>query len=75
MEQSGRTLHVSDDALEKIVEEGYSLAYGARFLKRLIDERVKLPVSQQWADGRAFAVTVSPDGSIAVGTRHPVAAA
>ena len=75
MEKSGRTLHVSDDALEKIVEEGYSLAYGARFLKRLIDERVKLPVSQQWADGRAFEVTVDADGAIAVGTRHPVAAA
>ena len=25
--------------------QGYSLAFGARFLKRMIDERIKLPIS------------------------------
>ena len=29
-------------------EEGHSLAYGARFLKRVIDERIKLPISEHW---------------------------
>ena len=31
--------------------DGYSLAYGARFLKRVIDERIKLPISQRWTRG------------------------
>ena len=35
--RSGRTLTVTPDALEQLVHEGYSLAYGARFLKRVIE--------------------------------------
>ena len=66
LEKNGRSLHVSDEALERIVEEGYSIAYGARFLKRLIEERVKLPISEIWASGRDFSVVVAEDGSLAV---------
>ena len=51
MSESGRTLSVTPAALEEIVAEGYSLAYGARFLKRVIDSRIKLPVSQRWTAG------------------------
>ena len=54
---------------------GYSLAYGARFLKRLIDERVKLPVSQQWAGARDVDVTVGSDGAIVVAASQPAAMA
>src|SRR5687767_12365437 len=72
MTHSGRTLHVGDDALEKLVEEGYSLAYGARFLKRVIEDRVKLPISQQWTTGRDFSVELAPDGSVAVACREPM---
>src|SRR5690606_19101880 len=43
-----KTLTVEPEALEKIVADGYSLAYGARFLKRVIDDRLKLPLSQRW---------------------------
>jgi ATP-dependent Clp protease ATP-binding subunit ClpA len=75
MERSGRSLHVSDEAVEKLVEEGYSLAYGARFLKRVIEERVKLPISQQWVNGRDFVVDVAADGSVAVTCRQPMAVA
>ena len=39
-----------------IVSQGYSLAFGARFLKRFIDEHVKLPISQQWKEGSHFDV-------------------
>ncbi len=66
LEKSGRSLMVSDEALEKIVEDGYSIAYGARFLKRLIEERVKLPISELWGSGRDFSVGLAADGSIAV---------
>ena len=45
-------------ALEQIVAEGYSLAYGARFLKRVIESKIKLPISQQWAEGHSFTADV-----------------
>src|SRR6187455_2330396 len=46
--RAGKTIDVSDDALEVIVAKGYNMAFGARFLKRVIDERIKLPISAQW---------------------------
>ena len=51
--------------------DGYSLAYGARFLKRVIDDRIKLPLSQQWKDANAFRATVRDDQIVleAVGPR------
>ncbi len=62
---SGRALTVTPEALELLVAEGYSLAYGARFLKRVIEARVKLPISQRWSDGGDFTVSVR-DGSLAI---------
>ena len=56
--RSGRTLTVTPEALEKLVTDGYSLAYGARFLKRVIESKIKLPISQQWTDGTAFTADV-----------------
>jgi ATP-dependent Clp protease ATP-binding subunit ClpA len=63
--KSGKTLHVSDEALEMVVVKGYSMAFGARFLKRYIDEQIKLPISAQWKAGSHFDVTVK-DGALAV---------
>ena len=60
-----KSMVVDEDALEAIVEEGHSLAYGARFLKRVIDERVKLPISEQWATGSHFHVRLV-DGAVQV---------
>ena len=34
------------------------MAFGARFLKRLIDERIKLPISARWREGSHFHVKV-----------------
>jgi ATP-dependent Clp protease ATP-binding subunit ClpA len=65
MERSGKTIHVSEEALERLVEKGYSLAFGARFLKRVIDEHVKLPISAAWKNADCFDVTVKA-GDIAV---------
>jgi ATP-dependent Clp protease ATP-binding subunit ClpA len=56
--RSGRTLSVSPAALEQLVTDGYSLAYGARFLKRVIESKIKLPISQRWAEGTAFSADV-----------------
>ncbi len=54
--KAGKTMHVTDEALELIVTQGYSMAFGARFLKRFIDERIKLPISEHWRDGSHFEV-------------------
>jgi len=54
--KAGKTIQVNDDALELIVTKGYNIAFGARFLKRQIDEQVKLPISERWRDGSHFVV-------------------
>src|SRR5437773_11496094 len=63
--KAGKTLHVEDAALEQIVTRGYSLAFGARFLKRFIDEQIKLPISERWKEGTHFEVRAA-DGAILV---------
>src|SRR5579864_6768373 len=56
--KGGKTIQIDAEALELIVTQGYSLAYGARFLKRVIDERIKLPISTRWREGSHFHVRV-----------------
>jgi ATP-dependent Clp protease ATP-binding subunit ClpA len=57
--RAGKKIDVDDDVLDVIAALGYSVAYGARFLKRVIDERIKLPVTAQWANGSHFRVRVA----------------
>jgi len=52
-------------ALERVVGQGYSQAFGARFLKRVIDERIKLPISEHWKEAARFEVVVR-EGELAV---------
>lgn len=56
--KAGKTIEVDDAALELLVTQGHSLAFGARFLKRVVDERIKLPISARWRDGSHFVVRV-----------------
>ncbi|HEX8161871.1 MAG TPA: ATP-dependent Clp protease ATP-binding subunit [Pyrinomonadaceae bacterium] len=56
MESQGKTLTVSERALDSLTEKGFSPAYGARFLKRHIDERVKLPITAMWKSASQFVV-------------------
>jgi len=70
LKRSNKTVTIEPDALEKLVTDGYSLAYGARFLKRVIDDRIKLPLSQQWKEANNFRVTLRDD-QIAVETAGP----
>ena len=65
-----KTLVVDDDALEAIVRDGHSLAYGARFLKRVIDEKVKLPISEHWSEATQFHVRLV-DGAVLVDAVGP----
>jgi hypothetical protein len=65
---------VVDRAIEKsrrrdhalLTNEHVFLAFAVRFLKRVIDDTIKLPIiSQHWKDGREFHV-VARDGQIVV---------
>ncbi len=57
IELYGKTLEVTDKAIDIIAKEGYSIKYGARFLKRKIDELVKVPITLNWKEGNAFKLT------------------
>ncbi len=56
LEKHGKSLEVTEKALDVIVEKGYSVKYGARFLKRKIDELVKIPITLHWHEGNHFKV-------------------
>jgi ATP-dependent Clp protease ATP-binding subunit ClpC len=58
MERQGRSLRITEAAIDKIVELGFSPAYGARFLKRTVDEKVKLPITNLWKAFNNFSVDV-----------------
>jgi ATP-dependent Clp protease ATP-binding subunit ClpA len=51
----------SDRAIDALVEKGYNQKYGARFLKRHIDEKVKVPVTLKWKEGDLFRIDASDD--------------
>jgi ATP-dependent Clp protease ATP-binding subunit ClpA len=63
--KAGKTIEVDDDALELLVVQGYNIGFGARFLKRVIDQKIKLPISERWKEGSNFAVKAK-DGEIIV---------
>ena len=54
MRRHGKELVVTEAAIVHLIEKGFSPAYGARFLKRTIDELVKLPVTNRWKEGSRF---------------------
>jgi ATP-dependent Clp protease ATP-binding subunit ClpA len=56
-----KTVSIEPEALEKLVTDGFSMAYGARFLKRVIDDRIKLPLSQRWKEANSFRATLVDD--------------
>jgi ATP-dependent Clp protease ATP-binding subunit ClpA len=62
--KADKTFEIDDGALDAIVRLGHSPAYGARFLKRVIDERIKLPISTNWHESH-FHVRVD-DGEVVV---------
>ncbi len=70
-------LDVSDEALQKIAEAGYDPVYGARPLKRAIQQQIENPLSKLILSGR-----FGPKDTIPVRVDHgalvfenPVAAA
>jgi ATP-dependent Clp protease ATP-binding subunit ClpA len=58
MERQGKEVEVTSAAIDLLTEKGFSPAYGARFLKRHIDEKVKLPITTMWKGATRFRVDV-----------------
>lgn len=65
MERQGKRVDVTEKAIVLLTEKGFSPAYGARFLKRHIDEKVKLPITNMWKGSSRFTVDVE-DGEIII---------
>ena len=65
MERQGKIVEITDDAIDVITEKGFSPAYGARFLKRHIDQKVKLPITNEWKSATRFLIDAE-DGEIVV---------
>ncbi|HQU84494.1 MAG TPA: ATP-dependent Clp protease ATP-binding subunit [Pyrinomonadaceae bacterium] len=65
MERQGKSVEITENALNVLTEKGYSPAYGARFLKRTIDQKVKLPITNQWKAAMRFIVDAE-DGEVVV---------
>lgn len=63
MKRQGKLFEVTGAAVEHVTEKGFSTQYGARFLKRYIDERVKLPITNMWKQSSRFVVDLE-DGEI-----------
>ncbi len=65
MVKSHKTLKFNKQVLDALVSVGYSLAYGARFLKKKIEELIKMPINAKWKEANSFTVTLN-DGEIVV---------
>jgi ATP-dependent Clp protease ATP-binding subunit ClpA len=65
MERQGKYVEVTEAAVNQLTEAGYNTAYGARFLKRHIDEKVKLPITGLWKTSASFRVDVD-NGEVVV---------
>ncbi len=58
MERQGKSVEFTEAAVNLLTEKGFNTAYGARFLKRHIDEKVKLPITAMWKTASNFLVDV-----------------
>jgi ATP-dependent Clp protease ATP-binding subunit ClpA len=63
MKPKGKVMSVTEEALEHLVDCGFSPKFGARFLKRTIDEKVKIPLTLKWKEGSEFLVDMK-DGTL-----------
>ncbi|MEP6818433.1 MAG: ATP-dependent Clp protease ATP-binding subunit [bacterium] len=65
MQRQGKDVSVTDAALNFLTEKGFNTKYGARFLKRHIDEKVKLPLTALWKTATNFVVELE-EGDVIV---------
>jgi len=65
MERQGKLVETTEAAVDVLTEKGYSHTYGARFLKRYIDQKVKLPITNAWKTTTRFTVD-AVDGEVVI---------
>lgn len=65
MERQGKVFEITESAIDLLTEKGYSRTYGARFLKRHIDQQIKLPITNQWKSATRFLVEAE-EGEIVI---------
>jgi ATP-dependent Clp protease ATP-binding subunit ClpA len=65
MEKQGKMVDITPQAVDLLTEKGFSPTYGARFLKRHIDEKVKLPITNMWKTASRFFVDAE-EGNITI---------
>jgi ATP-dependent Clp protease ATP-binding subunit ClpA len=63
MKRQTKSFEITSQAIDLVTEKGYSMQYGARFLKRYIDEHVKLPITTMWRTATKFVVDAE-DGEV-----------
>jgi len=56
LKEHGKELKFSESAVEYLAFKGFNIKYGARFLKRTIDELVKIPLTLRWKEKDKFAI-------------------
>jgi ATP-dependent Clp protease ATP-binding subunit ClpC len=65
MERQGKDVVITQRAIDLLTEKGFSPTYGARFLKRHIDEKVKLPITTMWKNASSFIADVD-EGEVVI---------
>lgn len=68
-EREGKTIEVKKNVLSRIVEDGYSFKYGARFIKREIVKKIKSPLTEMWNMGNDFEILLE-NGKIKVNLKE-----
>ena len=71
LEERGYEIHISDEALKLLSENGYDPVYGARPLKRAIQQQIENPLAQQilsgeLVPGKVIRLEVNEDRIVAV---------
>lgn len=61
LESYGKHMEITERAVDALVDSGYNRKYGARFLKRHIDEKVKIQLTLKWKEGGHFKVDFIDD--------------
>jgi ATP-dependent Clp protease ATP-binding subunit ClpC len=61
MRAKDKSMTITEDALNHLVDCGYSAKYGARFLKRTIDDKVKIDLTLKWKEGNEFLIDLRDD--------------
>ena len=69
VEEEGYTLRVTDDAKQLLANEGYDPAFGARPLRRVIQDRVQNGLANallddRFEEGATITVDATPDGFV-----------